>query len=296
MQAKGNINVRFERSKKNPIIHPGLDKSLGQNINGPSLIAVPDWIDQSLGKFYLYFAHHNGTHIRLAYSDELEGPWKIYAPGVLPLASSFFKGHIASPDVHVDHKQKRIRMYYHGSDETTDADVPQYTRVALSDNGIEFRAQTEILGNSYLRAFEHDNFTYAIAMPGVLYRSIDGTGSFEQGPTLFDDNMRHCAVRKKGNTLQVFYSNAGDCPESLLISEIELTGDWHSWQASAAQLVAKPELEYEGCNAPLVPSVRGMAQQPVNELRDPAVFEFEDQTWLLYSVAGEQGIALARYL
>jgi hypothetical protein len=37
-----------------------------------------------------------------------------------------------------------------------------------------------------------------------------------------------------------------------------------------------------------------MAVDPVNELRDPAVFELDDQLWLLYSVAGEQGIALAR--
>jgi hypothetical protein len=33
---------------------------------------------------------------------------------------------------------------------------------------------------------------------------------------------------------------------------------------------------------------------PVNQLRDPALFEEDGQVYLLYSVAGERGIALAR--
>ena len=32
----------------------------------------------------------------------------------------------------------------------------------------------------------------------------------------------------------------------------------------------------------------------VRQLRDPAIFRENGQTYLLYSVAGEQGIALAR--
>jgi len=286
--------VKLERITSNPIIHPDLDQSLGGNINGPSLISVPDWIDEPLGKFYLYFAHHDGAHIRLAYSDELDGPWQIHTPGVLPLEASHFKGHIASPDVHVDHAARRIRMYFHGSDEPTDSNMPQYTRVALADNGIDFTARPEILGNSYLRAFEHDDFTYAIAMPGVIYRSKDGLHNFEQGPTLFTEDMRHCAVWKHGQTLTVLYTNVGDCPESILVSEISLSDDWQQWQHTVPSVVASPEFDYEGCRQPLIPSVRGMAEHPVNELRDPAVFEYEGQWWLLYAVAGEQGIALAR--
>ena len=40
---------------------PGQD---GNNINGASLIKVPDWIENPLGKYYLYFSHHNGKYIR----------------------------------------------------------------------------------------------------------------------------------------------------------------------------------------------------------------------------------------
>jgi len=286
--------MKLIRTPGNPIIRPNLDPSLGENINGPSLLQVPEWLDNPLGKFYLYFAHHNGSHIRLAYSDDLYGPWQIYASGVLPLSASYFKGHIASPDVHIDNEACRIRMYFHGSDEQTDSDLPQFTRVALSSNGIDFEARSEILGNPYLRAFHHDNQTYAIAMPGVLYRSADGLTNFEQGPTLFTSAMRHCAVHKRGQTLQVFYSNVGDCPESILASEITLSEDWLQWQHSAPVVVASPEFDYEGSDAPLIPSVRGMAEHPVNELRDPAVFEHQGKCWLLYSVAGEQGIALGQ--
>ena len=286
--------LKITRLTDNPIIYPDLHPSLGGNINGPSLIEVPEWLANPLGRFYLYFAHHNGAYIRLAYSDALQGPWTVYEPGVLPLGASHFKGHIASPDVHIDHQARCIRLYFHGSDEATDSNLPQYTRVAVATDGIEFTAREEIVGNSYLRAFEHNQRTYAIAMPGVLYRSEDGLSGFEQGPTLFTEDMRHCAVYKQAQTLHVFYSNAGDCPESILHSEIQLTDDWHQWQHSEPTLVAKPEYDYEGCSEPLVPSVRGMAVDPVNELRDPAVFELDDQLWLLYSVAGEQGIALAR--
>ncbi|NET62179.1 MAG: hypothetical protein F6K47_40550, partial [Symploca sp. SIO2E6] len=34
----------------------------GSNINGPSLIRVPEWIENPLGRYYLYFAHHQGKY------------------------------------------------------------------------------------------------------------------------------------------------------------------------------------------------------------------------------------------
>jgi hypothetical protein len=32
--------------------------------------------------------------------------------------------------------------------------------------------------------------------------------------------------------------------------------------------------------------------EPVNQLRDPAIFEDEGRIYLLYAIAGEQGIAI----
>jgi len=76
--------LKVTRFKENPIIRPEmLPEGDGENINGPSLIKVPDWIEKPLGKYYLYFSHHKGPHIRLAYADRLAGPWKVYGPGTL---------------------------------------------------------------------------------------------------------------------------------------------------------------------------------------------------------------------
>jgi hypothetical protein len=114
-----------------------------------------------------------------------------------------------------------------------------------------------------------------------------------QGPTLFTRHMRHTALKLDGHLLSVFYTNAGDCPERILLSTIDLTPDWRNWVASAPVVVLEPELDYEGGNLPRVPSIRGLASEPVCQLRDPAIFRENGHTYLLYSVAGEHGIAMA---
>src|SRR5438067_6281806 len=99
----GAAGIHPVRLPNNPIITPELSRSIGDNINGPSLIRVPDWVASPLGRYYLYFAHHQGKFIRLAYANALAGPWKIYEPGTLRLDEvSTCHNHIASPDVHVD--------------------------------------------------------------------------------------------------------------------------------------------------------------------------------------------------
>jgi len=44
------------------------------------------------------------------------------------------------------------------------------------------------------------------------------------------------------------------------------------------------------------PSWRGAVNIPVNQLRDPAVFEENGRLFLLYAVQGESGIAIAELL
>jgi len=73
-----------------PIVTPDSHPSIGENIQGPSLICVPDWVEDRLGRYYLYFADHKGKYIRLAYADELTGPWQIHVPGSLHLKDSLF--------------------------------------------------------------------------------------------------------------------------------------------------------------------------------------------------------------
>ena len=81
--AQTGPGVRVERFLDSPIITPSLHPSIGENIQGPSLIRVPDWVENRLGTYYLYFADHKGRYIRLAYADDLLGPWQIHPAGSL---------------------------------------------------------------------------------------------------------------------------------------------------------------------------------------------------------------------
>src|SRR5579884_3347154 len=253
--------VRAVRFPTNPIVRPEMDPRMGANVNGPSLIRVPAWVPSPLGRYYLYFGHHDGRYVRLAYADDLAGPWRTREPGVLPLADSGFRGHLASPDVHVDDERREIRMYFHG---------------AGGPSGPGSRDRWLALG-----------------MPGVLYRSRDGLSGFEEGPTLFGPDQRHTALLLEGDTLSVFHTNAGDCPERILLSKVELRGDWSTWRASPPEVVLEPETDYEGAHLPLEPSRRGLVMGPVRQIRDPCVFREGERTYLLYAVAGENGIAIA---
>ncbi len=318
--------MRVVRLGDGPIIGPGTDPSVGVNIQGPSLIRMPAWAPRPLGRYSLYFADHKGSYIRMAYADDLLGPWRVHVPGALLLADSRFltkppeatdeqmrqlaeayasifgesdwshdllvdatTPHIASPDVHVDHARRRFVMYFHG----LDALGWQVTRAATSTDGLSFEGRAEVLGRPYLRAFAHDGMTYALTMPGVFSRSADGMSGFEEGPTLFPPEMRHSAVVVRDGVLHVFWTRVGDAPESILWSTIKLTPDWADWTASDPVEVLRPEFDWEGAAAPLEPSRRSTAYGTVNQLRDPAVFEEGGRTYMLYAVAGESGIALA---
>ena len=105
--------------------------------------------------------------------------------------------------------------------------------------------------------------------------------------------MRHAALLKKEQSLYVFWSQVGDIPERILMSTIDLSADWQSWKETESIEILRPERSWEGADAPLEASVRSTAYGHVNQLRDPAIFEEDDHVYLLYSVAGESGIAIA---
>ncbi len=302
--------LRAERIGDGPILTPHMDERMGANLAGPSLVRVPEWAPNPLGRYYLYFAHHNGAYIRLAYADRLEGPWRIHTPGTLQHAESHFPSdigappaervlppgavistpHIASPDVHIDQARRQFRMYYHG----IITHGTQRTRVAVSADGLRFEAFEPILGTSYWRGFEHGGWYYGLTMPGHFQRSRDPLGPYEVGPTLFASNMRHAAVRVEGDTLIVLYTNVGEAPpEKILATTIDLRGDWMQWRIGEVTTVLEPERDYEGADLPLVASIRGEISTRARQLRDPALFEEDGRLSLLYAVAGESGIALA---
>jgi hypothetical protein len=292
-KAGGGQAVQAVRFKENPIIRPDLSPSIGTNINGPSLIRAPEWLEKPLGKYYLYFADHGGKFIRLAYADRLEGPWKIYEPGTLRLEGTACKGHIASPDVHVDDEKRELRMYFHGP-----AQGGQLSFLATSKDGLKFTAGREPLGPFYFRVFRWRGWWYAAAKEGVMLRSRDGTTKFEPGPQPFKFDapgliVRHSAVKLDGDRLSIFYSRIGDAPERILVSTIDLSDDWMKWRASEPRTVLQPEKDYEGADLPLAPSRSGAARGRARQLRDPGIFQESGKTYLLYSVAGESGLAVA---
>ena len=304
-----SVNVR--RLDGNPIIAPALDDRLGENVNGPSLIRAPPWIDDPLGTYYLYFADHGGTSIRLAYADALSGEWTLADTDPLKLeeAGPGFDAHVASPDAHVDVAHERVWVYYHGCcDRFEDpaGRTDQYTRLALSEDGRNFEAREEALGRFYFRVFEYEDAFYALAKENRgsnqeksgqrVYRSSDGLSGFERGPLLFRNGSRHTAVRVRADTLEVFYSRIGDAPERILRSTVDLSPDWMAWTATDPEPILEPERNWEGADEPVVPSTAGGVDEPVNQLRDPALYEEGDRTYLLYSVAGESGIAIAELL
>ena len=122
MDSAGRSPYDVTRLVDAPIIGPDLDPSIGHNIQGPSLVRVPHWVAEPLGRYYLYFADHKGSYIRLAYADDLTGPWTVHRPGSLGIEESGFP---ADPPPHTEDDLERVRQWYrdHGRRRTLCADA-----------------------------------------------------------------------------------------------------------------------------------------------------------------------------
>ena len=299
----GDYRITVARLSKTPITSYASSATLRTKINGPSLLRVPDWIRDPLGKYYLYFAHHDGKFIRLAYANAIQGPWSVYEPGTLRLEqATAFIGHIASPDVHVDEANRRILMYFHGSRENEN----QKTALATSQDGLIFRAAEEILGSAYFRVFQHENQYYAMDTHGFLNHSeypdrewvraeqeLIAPIAIEDGFGRRDDlRIRHSATWVREDSLFLFFSRKSDAPERIMLSVVPLNGDWTTWRASRPIEIIRPEAPYEGIEFPMKPSKKGGGINR-QELRDPYLFHDDDRSYLIYSVAGEMGLAIA---
>jgi hypothetical protein len=172
----------------------------------------------------------------------------------------------------------------------------QYTQPAESADGLTFDVRPALTRVSYLRVFGRDNALFGMARLGQLLRSNDPAAAFEIGPNAFRDTpyanrVRHVAVATRGTTLYVFFTAIGDDPERVMVSTVEMRGDWQSWRASEATEVLRPETRYECSHLPSAPSAAGDVKGAVHQLRDPAIFEEAGRTFLFYSICGEQGIA-----
>ena len=86
----------------------------------------------------------------------------------------------------------------------------------------------------------------------------------------------------------------GDAPERILLSTVDLREDWTRWKESEAREVYRPTNSWEGARSPIEPSVRSSVDHAVNQLRDPYVFVDGDDVYLVYAVAEESGLGIAR--
>lgn len=326
--------IRATRVGDAPIVRPEmLAGTDGENINGPALIRVPSWVTNPLGKYYLYFAHHNGKYVRLAYADDLAGPWQMHAPGVMKLEEQrAVKGHVASPEVVVDEARRQIVLFYHGNhpekkpsaERVPGEETPQLTAAAMSPDGLHFMATNVVVGPAYLRVFHHRDRWYALNHSGELRvadrlgapfvpvaqvigpdieDAVDPARRGEPGATPADQrpsngpfrySIRHIGTDVWRDRLIVYFSCAGHRPERILATVVDLVGPPEQWRARGVVEVLRPERVWEGSTLPLGYSRGGVTRERVNQLRDPAVFREGEAAWLIYSVAGENGLGLAR--
>ncbi|MDY0165631.1 MAG: hypothetical protein RBS80_03760 [Thermoguttaceae bacterium] len=328
----------------------------GANINGPSLIRVPDWISPAdrphpEARYYLYFADHNGAFIRMAWAAKVDGPYALFGQhalaegkprGVLDLGSRRRKplgnglelrGHVASPDVRVDNKLRRIEMIFHAPTYHNGASIGQKSFVAVSSDGLDFNRGIEpvVLGFAYFRVFEWAGGLYAVAGRGALYKARDSANPFT-APADFDyskelwlpqganpsdnpfqkaidaartagelpaavERARHFAVEAtEAGGLRFLYTRVGDAPERILASCVaQPAADFAQWEPSfPPQQWLRPRLPWEGADEPNVPSRAGAARGLIHQLRDPYVFrDIDGRRYLLYSGGGERGIGIA---
>ncbi len=318
----------IERFSSNPLISVAASPAPGGNVNGATVMRVPDWVARPLGRYYMYFANHMGEFVRLAYADAPTGPWRIHEPAVVhvkdtafhrpqpdpPGPRADFYTHVASPEILVDTERRRIVMWVHGwwtNGERWPDTLPlarawarergygQFTQVAESSDGIHFTMRPAITRTSYLRVFERGRVFYGVSRLGVLSRSPDPLTAFTLGPSLFRDGpyagrVRHVALLPRGDRLLVFFTAIGDAPERVLMARVDLAGEWTDWKADEIVEVIRPEAPYECTHLPDVPSAAGDIDEPARQIRDPFVFEDKDGTFLYYAVCGEQSIAGAR--
>jgi hypothetical protein len=318
-------DLRATRFAENPLITLTMSPSIGDNANGPTVIRVPGWVQRPLGRYYMYFAHHSGQFIRLAYADSVRGPWRVHEPGVMKVEDTAFyrpqpdpadspRGvytHLASPEIFIDERQQRIVLWVHGMwtegqrwpDRREDAAAwvkqrgyAQFTQAAESRDGLTFRAHPAITRQSYLRVIPFDGRFYGMARLGQLLRASNPFEAFELGGSPFRNSpyagrVRHVSLLEDNGLLHIVFSAIGDAPESILYTTVQMKGDWDTWRIGPVSTVLVPETNYECPHLAVEKSEVGEIDRPARQLRDPALFRDEGKLYLFYTFCGEQGIA-----
>lgn len=353
----------------------GITDSDADNINGASLIRIPDWLtkDQRAdpsAQYYLYFSHHQGNYIRMAWSSSVLGPYTLFnagnqedpsfpGKGVLDLGpedkmewvnGAKMQGHVASPHVLLDSINQQFILFIHapsnGKGSSNFSTESQKTFIGVSHDGLNFNGSiseeeliggvgrgpsgfgmvNQILANAYLKTFEYQDELYGFTNHGVIWKSPSKDkpwntanspiqdaweeGKSSENPVFLNlkviktvdstrkevSTPRHFTTRMRndGHTLEVWYTSRGDAPERIFRTTMDLRGNWMEWKTTLPhEEMLRPELDWEGVNLPVQASKNG-AENQVNQLRDPELFQDVDGKWyLLYSGGGEDAIGIA---
>lgn len=246
------------------------------NINGPTVFKRPAFFQEG-PKWIMYFAHHIGNGIRIAESENLIYGWKVRDETILDLKKIPGNGHIASPEIEV--LSDRLNLYYH-----CNYNDDQYTFKASTYDGKNWEYDREIQGYFYFRIIEKD---YAISKyknnGGIWYKRQNG--KFVPNGFILP-KMRHCCYFNG----KLYWSEIGDMPECIYRADLSLS----NFVIKNIEKVITPT-EYYEIKGNLAPSNSGSATN-VTEVRDPFVIENESQTYIFYTVCGEEGIAIAEIL
>lgn len=297
---------QFIENKTLIISKMNLPKVMSDNINGPSCLRTPNFIKNPVGKYLLYFAHHTGEFIRIAYSEDIFTGWKILDHKINNVSEEKeFHDHVASPDIYVDNIEKSVYMFFHSR---IKGSRKQKTFLSKSNDGINFAlVKGDLNLPFYFRHVTIETKTFAVTKGGNLYinmvnpiantwRALNNINTGKSNEEVMHNSsgsIRHASLIYYMKIFIAFYSRIGDSPERIYAAKIVENGKG-LWLMSNEFEITRPELNFEGANLDIEASVAGPSLHEENALRDPYVMQDGEDYFLFYACAGESGIAVGK--
>lgn len=155
----------------------------------------------------MYFSHHKGEYIKMAYSDSINGRWTIYNDKILSLKNSTLITYRTTQsnlkDVFNHNNSNETfallsQLDFKKNNTSVDSNDPhiaspeiiinneskeivmffhgmvsgniQKSKIAISKDGLNFNAKSKILTGPYLKLVEYKNSYLGISMSGVFYK------------------------------------------------------------------------------------------------------------------------------
>ena len=279
------------------------DPGSEENINGPTLVEFECPLFPKLRLYLMYFGHHKGKYIRVAWAFSPTGPFRrvpLVRPLLLRDRFGERKGHVASPEVRTVGGKRYMFAHSPSRHFRPGKQITYMSRLRL---GVVCSRPKPIDLPSYARFFSLNGDMHAITNGADVFkldsnsletRQLDVDKSRLLVPESQDviERVRHPQILAwLGHTL-CFYTRVGDAPERVFVSLLEAKNPEEIMFSTPIELL-RPREDYEGAHHNIEPSKSGISRRPENALRDPFVGEFGGQHFLYYSTAGEKGIACA---